>query len=57
VHSAQRPNANRLAACAPQISPRAIPVNTADINATRDWIRSADPSMEQIEQRANGEGR
>jgi len=37
--------------------PRAIPVNTADINATRDWIRSADPSMEQIEQRAGAEGR
>ena len=36
--------------------PRAIPVNTADINATRDWIRSADPSMEQIEQRAGAEG-
>ena len=37
--------------------PRAIPVNTADINATRDWIRSANPSMEQIEQRADAEGR
>ena len=37
--------------------PRAIPVNTADINATRDWIRSADPSMEEIEQRANAEPR
>ena len=36
--------------------PRAIPVNAADINATRDWIRSADPSMEQIEQRAGAEG-
>ena len=37
--------------------PRAVPVNAADINATRDWIRSADPSMEQIEQRAGAEGR
>jgi hypothetical protein len=37
--------------------PRAIPVNTADINTTRDWIRSANPSMEQIEQRANAEPR
>ncbi len=36
--------------------PRAIPVNTADINATRDWIRSANPSMEQIEQRADARG-
>jgi hypothetical protein len=53
VHSAQRPNANRLAACAPQISPRAIPVNTSEINETRDWIRSADPSMKEIEARAD----
>jgi hypothetical protein len=37
--------------------PRAIPVNTAEINATRDWIRSANPSMEQIERRAGAEGR
>ncbi len=36
--------------------PRAIPANTTDINATRDWIRSANPSMEQIEQRADARG-
>jgi hypothetical protein len=36
--------------------PRAIPVDTAEINATRDWISNANPSMEQIEQRANAEG-
>ncbi len=32
--------------------PRAIPVNPAEINEARDWIRHTDPSLEQIEQRA-----
>jgi hypothetical protein len=32
--------------------PRAEPASAADINATRDWIRGNDPSVEQIEQRA-----
>ena len=36
---------------------RAIPVNPGQINETRDWIRNADPSLEQIEQRANAEYR
>ena len=35
--------------------PRAIPVNPAEINETRDWIQTADPSLEQIEQRASTE--
>ena len=35
--------------------PRAIPVNPAEINNARDWIQNADPSLEQIEQRANTE--
>jgi len=35
--------------------PRAIPVNPAEINEARDWIRSADPSLNQIEQRADTE--
>jgi hypothetical protein len=35
--------------------PRAIPVNPAEINETRDWIQNADPSLEQIEQKANTE--
>jgi hypothetical protein len=35
--------------------PRAIPVNPTQINEARDWIRSTDPSLEQIEQRANTE--
>jgi hypothetical protein len=34
---------------------RAIPVNPGQINETRDWIRNADPSLEQIEQRADAE--
>ena len=36
--------------------PRAIPVSASEIDATRDWIRSTEPSIEQIEQRANAEG-
>jgi len=35
--------------------PRAIPVNPAEINEAHDWIQNADPSLEQIEQRANTE--
>ena len=33
--------------------PKAIPVNAADVNAARDWIRNSAPSAEEIEQRAN----
>jgi hypothetical protein len=35
--------------------PRAIPVNPAQINQARDWITSADPTLDQIEQRADAE--
>jgi len=35
--------------------PRAIPVNPAEINQAREWIRSADPTLDQIEQRADAE--
>ena len=35
--------------------PRAIPVNPAEINQAREWIRSADPTLDQIEQRADTE--
>jgi len=35
--------------------PRAIPVNRVQINEARDWISNTDPSLEQIEQRANAE--
>ena len=34
---------------------RATPVNQSDINATRDWIRNSDPSLQQINQRADAE--
>jgi hypothetical protein len=37
--------------------PRAIPVNPDQINQARDWISSADPTLDQIEQRANAEAR
>ncbi len=36
--------------------PRAIPVNAGQINEARDWIRSANPSLEQIEERVESEG-
>src|SRR6266403_2262414 len=36
--------------------PRAIPVDQEQINEARDWIRSADPSFEEIEQRVQSEG-
>jgi hypothetical protein len=36
--------------------PRAIPVNPVEINEARDWIRSTDPSLDQIEQKADTEG-
>jgi hypothetical protein len=35
--------------------PRAIPVNPAEINQAHDWIQNADPSLDQIEQRATTE--
>jgi Protein of unknown function (DUF1353) len=35
--------------------PRAIPVDPVQIDQAKDWISSADPSLEQIEQRAQTE--
>ena len=35
--------------------PRAIPVNPEEVNQARDWISDTDPTVEQIEQRANNE--
>ncbi len=35
--------------------PRAIPVNENEVSDARDWIRTAQPSLEQIEQRADAE--
>ena len=37
--------------------PRAIPVNAAEIDTAREWIRDSGPSLEQIEQRADAEVR
>ena len=34
---------------------RATPVSQGDLNATRDWIRTSDPSLQQINQRADAE--
>jgi len=44
----------QMVARAEQI-PRAIPVNPVQIDEARDWIRRAEPSLEQIEQRAQAE--
>jgi len=34
---------------------RATPVNENAVNDARDWIRSAQPGLEEIEQRADAE--
>ena len=36
---------------------RAEPVNQGDINATRDWIRSSEPNLQEIEKRAEAGSR
>jgi hypothetical protein len=36
--------------------PRAIPVNPEQITQAQKWINNTDPSLEQIEQRAQTEG-
>ena len=37
--------------------PGGTPVNSTEVNQARDWIRNSNPSLDQIEQRANSEGR
>jgi hypothetical protein len=37
--------------------PRAVPVSRDEIEAARDWIRNAQPTVEQIERRARAESR
>jgi len=37
--------------------PRAIPVNENELGEAREWIRRAEPSLEEIEQRADAERR
>lgn len=46
----------KLASAGTNTIPRAIPVSEAEIDAMRNWIRQSDPSIEQIEQRADAEG-
>lgn len=36
---------------------KAVPVNPSEINEARDWIRNSNPSLDQIDQHANAEGR
>src|SRR6266566_5188156 len=47
---------DEMVARAEEVRP-AIAVNRGDINATRDWIRNSDPSLQQIERRADAEPR
>ena len=35
--------------------PRAVAASPEEIQSARDWIRQTDPTVEQIEQRAEGE--
>jgi hypothetical protein len=44
-----------MAAAGEDQYPRAMAPNPDDIDAARDWIRGAEPSLEQIEQRAQSE--
>ena len=45
----------RMALAEPAEFPRAEPVDRVSIDQARDWIRNAEPSLEQIEQRADAE--
>ena len=40
-----------------EIVARAEPANQSDINLTRDWIRNSEPSLQQIEERADAGSR
>ena len=53
IKKAKRVKPSELASAETEDLPRAVPVNASDINETRDWIRSADPSLDEIEQRAS----
>jgi hypothetical protein len=56
IRKAKRVKPSELAAHKPEEEiPRALPVNESEINETRDWIRSANPSLEEIEARASGQ--
>jgi Protein of unknown function (DUF1353) len=54
IKKAKRVKASEIAAQTPPI-PRALPVSSeelAELNEARDWIRNANPSLDEIEQRA-----
>ena len=53
VKKAKRVKGSELASAETEELPRAIPMSAAEIDATRDWIRNTDPSMDEIEQRAS----
>jgi hypothetical protein len=53
VKKAKRVKQSEVASTETEEVPRAIPMSAAEIDATRDWIRGTDPSIEQIEARAN----
>ncbi|MEP6603408.1 MAG: DUF1353 domain-containing protein [Spartobacteria bacterium] len=57
VKKAKRAKPSELLAENDEQFPRATPVNAQEVSAARDWIRSAEPSLEQIEQRADAAGR
>jgi Protein of unknown function (DUF1353) len=55
IRRAKRVKEKELRAASAEQVPKAIPVNESDIDQARDWIQSAEPSLEQIEQRADAE--
>jgi Protein of unknown function (DUF1353) len=57
IRRAKRVKEKELRAASAEVVPKAIPVNESEIDQARDWIQSAEPSLEQIEQRADAERR
>jgi hypothetical protein len=53
VKKAKRVKQSEMASTETEELPRAIPMSAAEIDATRDWIRNTDPSLDEIEQRAS----
>lgn len=49
-----KPSDLRKAEPEPEVA-RALPVDPKELDQTRDWIRNAEPSLEQIEQRAKSD--
>ena len=55
IRRAKRVKEKELEVARAEEIPKAIPVNPNEVGAARDWIKSAEPSLEQIEQRADAE--